>query len=238
MGSPLGTTPSVSLVVGGVDYGPALRVTGSNGAYTFSGSVAGPGFTLTANIYTNADPIIEYDLSFQADPCSGSGTSCSIGGVPAFFLIPFVDGPWDALASNLQLVVTDTDGNGGIFVTPILSGGVAMVGGVDGTAYHVLGDGCSQIGLTPGATLVCDSASLETPIPPTGLTGNLSLAIGFGFGAGDRYDLTASVALVPEPSAWTLAAGGLLLITLGVASRRFILLKTQSCILKSHNYSI
>lgn len=213
--APLDATPTISLIVNGVDYGPSLHVSGSEGVYTFRGSVEGPGFTMTAAIFTNADPIIEYDLSYQSDPCSGSGSSCSIGGVPSFFLIPFVDGPWDALASSLQLVVTDTDGNGGVFVNPILSGGVALAAGVDGTTYHQLGDGCSQIGLTPGSSVICDSAFLQTVIPSTGPTGLLGLAIGYGFGLGDLYQLTASVALVPEPSVWTLAAGGLVLIGFG-----------------------
>ncbi len=217
--SPLDATPSISLIVNGVDYGSSLRVSGSNGVYTFRGFVEGPGFTLTARVYANADPIIEYDLTFQADPCSGPA-QCSVGGTAQIFLTPFVDGPWEALASNLHLVVTDTDADGAVFVSAILPGAIAMASGVDGTTHHQLGDGCSQTGLTPGSTVVCDSAFLQTAIAPTGPTGLLGLTVGYAFGSGDLYQLTASAALVPEPSAWTLAAAGLVLIGFGFRRSR------------------
>jgi hypothetical protein len=170
---------------------------------------------LSSSVAARADVILP--ISFSA---------ANFGENPQLFTfefdIPFADGPYDTLTSEISTSVTDLDSSGALNVNPADASGFLLVPHIDGIDIlaAALGTGCAPTG-AGGFTTVCDPFSTVGVSVSTLSSGVLSATVALILTGGDSVTgegkLTLSNAVVvPEPAILLLLGVG----AAAVAARR------------------
>jgi hypothetical protein len=169
-------------------------------------------------------------VSFKEDPFVDYGFAVkNFAGAPLSFLFvfttPYVGGPYSLLDSSHSSSVTDsspTDGTVTVTTDKKASIHTPAIDGVD-IVGGALGVGCAPAG-AKGFSAVCEAPAGVVGFPVATLAaGTLSITVSFTLSPGDIYTANGRTeiyngAVIPEPSTYAMAIGGLGLL---LVARRF-----------------